>query len=82
MTQGQFTRLFTYMEQRFDRVDERFEAVDNRFDRLTNLIDGYAGKLDTYGQEMAFGDHRINRLEKYVQVIAKKVGVDLDKINI
>jgi len=26
-------------------------------------------------------DHKINRLEKYIQVLAEKVGVDLDKIH-
>jgi hypothetical protein len=31
---------------------------------------------------MAFMDHKINRLEKYIQVLAEKAGVDLDLIKI
>jgi len=33
-----------------------------------------------YAQEMAAMDHKINRLERYIQVLADKAGVDLDKI--
>jgi len=82
MSEDQFTKLFKYMEKGFENVDKRFEAVDKRFDTLTILIDGYAGKIDTYAQEMAFMDHKINRLEKYIQVLADKAGVDLSTINI
>lgn len=82
MSEDQFTKLFTYMQKGFADVDKRFEAVDRRFDHLTSLIDGYAGKIDTYAQEMAFMDHKISRLEKYIQVLAEKAGVDLDKIHV
>jgi len=30
MSDDQFTKLFTYMEQRFDAVDKKFEAQDNK----------------------------------------------------
>jgi hypothetical protein len=29
---------------------------------------------------MAAMDHKINRLEKYIQVLANKAGVDLDSV--
>lgn len=64
------------------QVDERFKQTEKRFDDLTNLIDGYASKIDSYAQEMAAMDHKINRLEKYIQVLAEKAGVDLDKVAI
>lgn len=82
MTEDQFTKLFKYMEKGFSDIDKRFEMVDKRFDLLTNIIDGYAGKIDTYAQEMAAMDHKINRLEKYIQVLADKAGVDLDRIHV
>lgn len=53
MSEDQFTRLFKYIEKRFDAVDARFDEHDKRFDDLTTLIDGYASHLDTYAQEMA-----------------------------
>lgn len=82
MTQDQFAKLFNYMEQRFNTVDERFEVMDRRFDDMTTLVDGYAAKVDSYTQEMTIGDYEMKRLEKYTQVIAKKIGVDLSKIKI
>ncbi len=45
MSEDQFTKLFVYMEKRFDNVDKRFEAVDKRFDDLTNLIEAMLVKL-------------------------------------
>lgn len=30
---------------------------------------------------MAALDHKISRLEKYIQILAEKTGVDLDKIH-
>ena len=44
MSEDQFTKLFVYMEKRFDAVDHRFvdleERMDKRFDTLTSVIDG------------------------------------------
>jgi len=80
MSEDQFTKLFKYMQKGFADIDNRFELVDKRFDKLTSIIDGYANKIDTYAQEMAFMDHKINRLEKYIQVLAEKAGVNLDLI--
>lgn len=74
MSEDQFTKLFKYMENRFDDMEKRFDEQDKRFDDLTSLIDSYA-------QEMAAMDHKINRLERYIQILADKVGVDLDKIH-
>lgn len=77
-----FEKMFTYIEKRFDEVDKKFEAVDKRFDILTGVIDGYAAKIDMYAQEMAAMDHKIMRLERYIQVLADHAGVDLEKIKI
>ena len=81
-----FKKMFIYMEKRFDEVDKRFKYIedkfDKRFDLLTNIIDGYAAKIDMYAQEMAAMDHKIMRLEKYIQVLADHAGIDLEKIHI
>lgn len=81
MSEDQFSKLFKYMQEFRAEVDSRFNAHDKRFDDLTGLIDGYASHLDTYAQEMAAMDHKINRLEKYIQVLAEKAGIDLDTIH-
>ncbi|MBM3209966.1 hypothetical protein FJZ39_01320 [Candidatus Saccharibacteria bacterium] len=55
-------------------------GVDRR--RHGGVIDGYAAKLDTYASKMAAMQHKIDRLEKYIQILAQKTGVDLDAIYI
>lgn len=82
---AQLERISVALIKGFNDVDKRFEKTeskfDKRFDALTNIIDGYASKIDSYAQEMAAMDHKINRLERYIQVLADKAGVDLDKIH-
>ncbi|MEI7918238.1 MAG: hypothetical protein WCH58_02540 [Candidatus Saccharibacteria bacterium] len=75
---NQISDKFYDVDKRFDNLEERF---DKRIDGLTNIIDGYAGKIDTYAQEMAAMDHKINRLERYIQILADNAGIDLDKIH-
>jgi tetrahydromethanopterin S-methyltransferase subunit G len=54
MSEDQFTKIFNYIEKRFDEVSGRFDKQD----------------------------HKINRLEKYIQVLAEKAGVDLGTIHV
>lgn len=81
MKDDQFIKLIKYLDQRFAEVDEKFARVDERFNMLTTIIDGYADKIDTYAMEMAAMQHKIDRLERYIQVIAKKTNIDLDAIH-
>jgi len=43
--------------------------------------DNYTVRTDMYTQQMAAMSHKINLLERYIQVLADKAGVDLDKIH-
>ena len=77
MKNDEFDKLFKYMEKRFDAVDDRLDRVDKRFDDLEKVVDGYARRADTYYQEMAALNAKVNRLEKWIEAVAKKTGVDL-----
>ncbi|QQS22222.1 hypothetical protein IPM09_01605 [Candidatus Saccharibacteria bacterium] len=84
MNDDQFTKLFNYIvsvDKKLDGVIENMATKDD-IRRLESVIDGYAAKLDTYAQEMAAMDHKIHRLERYIQVLADKAGVDLDAIHV
>lgn len=72
---------FNKLDGRLTRVEETMATKDD-IHRIENSLDGYASKIDTYAMEMAAMQHKIDRLEKYIQVIAQKTGVDLDKIYI
>lgn len=82
--------LHGFMDQvagRFASVDERLETIERDMAakddvrQIERVIDGYASKLDMYASEMAAMQHKINRLERYIQALADKTGVDLDKIH-
>lgn len=83
MDDDQFTRLFSYIEEFRNEVNSRLDTKADKsdVDRIVKTIDGYAAKLDRYASEMAAMQHKIDRLERYIQVLAKKANVDLDAIH-
>ena len=63
--------------------DDLKEAVANLstkedFNHMLTAVDEYAKKANTYFQEMVALSHKVNRIEKWVQQIADKVGIKLD----
>lgn len=81
---------FSGIDTRFDRVDERIGHIEDKLERLEetkadkadinnllNAVDAYAKKADTYFQEMAALTSKMNRLERWIQEVADKVGVEL-----
>lgn len=54
------------------------EALRGDFRNLQSSVDAYAKKADTYFQEMVMLSHKVNRLEKWIQEIAEKVGIKLE----
>lgn len=47
MDEDQFTRLFKYIEIRFDGIEKRMDtlATKDSVDRLTNAVDSFIGRL-------------------------------------
>jgi len=54
------------------------EELRKDFARLESAVDTYAKKADTYFQEMVALAHKVDRLEKWIQQIAKKIGMKLE----
>lgn len=72
----------------FERVHKRIDAVDSKFEykfdelkqnfiQLQSTVDAYAHKADTYFQELAAMGNKMDRLEKWINQIAEKVGIKL-----
>lgn len=80
MNDDQFTKLFKYIQDFRQDVDTRFNKVDERFDRLEQAIDSYAAQADRYFAEMAALSHKVDRLERQIQFLAKKAGVNLESL--
>lgn len=67
----------------FATKEDLKEVVDNLSTKedLNNLktsVDNYAKRADTYFQEMVMLSHKVDKLEKWVNQIADKVGVKLE----
>lgn len=54
------------------------EETRQSFSDLYNSIDAYTKKADAYFQEMVMLAHKVDRLEKWIQEIAGKVGIKLE----
>jgi len=71
------------MMEVFPTKDDLKEAVadlvtKDDFNDLQTSVDAYAKKADTYFQEMVMLTHKVDRLEKWIQEIASKVGIKLE----
>ncbi|OGZ20408.1 MAG: hypothetical protein A2654_00515 [Candidatus Nealsonbacteria bacterium RIFCSPHIGHO2_01_FULL_43_31] len=82
---------FSGIDEKFSGIDGRLIDLDNKIEELKenkadksdistlmSAIDAYAKKADTYFQEMVMLSHKVNRLEKWIQEIAEKVGIRLE----
>ena len=77
MSDDQFTKLFKYMTERFDKIDEKFEKQTSRFDRLDNMIDELLKKQEINEEERLVIGHQLDRLDKWTHELANKIGYKL-----
>lgn len=69
------------VSKKFEDYDGEFRQLNKKYDHLIMTMDGFISKLDKYEVELAARDSKINRLEKYIEALAKKAGVDLNTIH-
>ena len=77
-----FTKLEAVIETKADKSDIQ-NLVETKADKsdinhLLDAIDGYAKKADTFFQEMVMLAHKVDRHEKWILQLARKLGVELD----
>lgn len=82
-------KRFNSVEKRLDYQGKEIIGLDKKIDNLkielkqdiNNLhtaVDGYAKKADAYFQEMVMLAKKVDRQERWIQIIAEKVGVKLE----
>jgi flagellar capping protein FliD len=54
------------------------QRIDVKFDTLFTAVDGYAKKADTFMQELVVTRHQVDRHDKWLHLIADKLGVKLE----
>lgn len=65
------------VDQRFNKVEQDIADLKKSHDRLLNTIDGFIDRIDKYETELAARDAKIDRLERWIQEIAKKTNVPM-----
>ncbi|MFH1173079.1 MAG: hypothetical protein V1692_00945 [bacterium] len=61
-----------------DDLDNFREEMKQMFSDLQTSVDAYAKLANAYLQEMVVLNHKVNRLEGWVQQIANKIGIQLE----
>lgn len=76
MSHDEFTRLFKYMERRFDSLEAK---VDQKADKalIESALDHILQKLDTHEIELAAIKYQLNRHEGWFEQLAKSIQTTL-----
>jgi len=73
-----FAPLIAYLDKRFDSMDREMSELKEGFSSLQGSVDGFAKRADAYFQEMVVLAHRVERHERWLQEIAKHLGMRLE----
>lgn len=79
------SELIKYLDEKFSNVSDKLDNLQKTkaekvdLNNLIDAVDAYAKKADTYFQEMVALSHKVDRLEKQIHQIAKKVGINLEE---
>jgi len=67
----------TKIEAKLTEHDEELRKLNKKYDHLVSTIDAFIARIDTYETELAARDHKIDRLERWIQQIAAKTDIKL-----
>jgi len=79
MSEDEFTRLFKYMSERFDKVDKTLEEKASKDDmqRMLGLLDALAKRGEISDDERLVMGHQLERLNRWTHELAQKIGYNL-----
>lgn len=66
------------VDERFDRLEARVDKLEENFERLNNTLDAFLKRLDDIETDNHARDAQIARMERWIEQIAKKTGVQLE----
>lgn len=74
MTDHQFTKLFAYMEKRFDKIEQKLDTKTDKSqsDQILNTVDAIYQRLDTLETEQAAVAHQTSRQEAWIEKTAQR----------
>jgi uncharacterized coiled-coil DUF342 family protein len=77
MNDDQFTKLFKYIEKRFDEVDKKFDAASADRADIRGAIVELSAQIRDYHNEMKFLSHQMDKLRDAILQIAEETGIKL-----
>lgn len=79
MGEDEFTRLFKYMSERFDKIDKTLEEKASKDDmqRVLGLLDALAKRGEISDDERLVMGHQLERLDRWTHELARKIGYEL-----
>ena len=79
MKNDEFTKLFKYMTERFDKIDKALEGKSSNDDMQTvlKLLDSLAKRQEISDDERLVMGHQLERLDRWTHELAKKIGYKL-----
>lgn len=81
MSDDQFTRLYSYMTDRFDSVDSALsnKASSAELQKTHSLLDAISKRSEIHDDERVVMGHQLERLDKWVHELARKIGYSLSR---
>lgn len=79
MDEGQFTKLFNYIEEFRSEVSAKLDQKASQYsmDRLINTLDGFVKRLDDAQIDQSARDARFERLLEWAKEVSIKTGIPL-----
>ncbi len=80
MSEDQFTKLFTYIENFRSEVHEEFDktAKKDSLDQLIDTVDGFVKRLNGNEIKQAARDKQLERLLEWAKKVSEKTGIPLE----
>lgn len=82
MKDDQFTKLFRYMEKRFDEIDKRLDTMATKDDisKVYDILDQHTAMLEDLTAETSALKSSDDRQTRQIEYIARQTGVDLREV--
>lgn len=82
MNDDQFTKLFSYMEERFSVIESKLDEKANQssLDSLQRTIDKFVSRLDEQETELRARDSQFEKLLDWARKVSEKTGIPLENL--
>jgi hypothetical protein len=77
MSEDQFTKLFTYMQDQFKELRSEMEGMHTDVQHVYEVVDSVLKNQETDQQERLVVSHQLDRHEGWIKQLAKKTETSL-----